>query len=189
MGSVSRIGMGGIIASFVITILCLGYVYLNQDFDLGTLLIGVILPFAAGFFILLVLKQRILLFVFVAYFWSLVDDAPVHFDSILTWPQVTRYQPFIPYFVDFILLAVVLTSFSLAIRECLKGKQASRDRRIQLGFLTLIVFALSYLQDVEIEPFHSIVFQYFYELDLVEHIASAAVLYFTIRLALRTRIT
>jgi len=184
LSSISRVGMEGIVASFAITMCCLSYVYLNQNFDLGTLLIGVILPFTAGSLILVVLRQRILLFAFIAYFWSLVDDAPVHFDSVLTWPEVTRYQPFIPYFVDFVLLAVVFASLYLAVRECTKGKILSKERKVQLAFLILVIFGLSYLQDIEIWPIHPIVADYFYELDLVEHLLSATVLGFTLKLAL-----
>jgi hypothetical protein len=184
LSQVTRLGILEIALAFVVTFSCLYYAYLNPAYDLGTLMIGVVLPVAFGSSLLLVGRQRILFFVFFAYFWSLVDDAPVHFDSVLTWPEVTRYQPVVPYFMDYVLLVVVLASFCLVVRESLKGKGTTRGEKVMFSFLTLVVFGLSYLQDIEVDAVHRLVASYWYPLDLVEHIASAAVLVFVLKLAL-----
>jgi hypothetical protein len=183
LGRVTWLGIIEIAVSFTITFACLWYVDLNPAYDQSTLMIGVILPVVTGSAILMAGKQRVLFFVFFAYFWSLVDDAPVHFDSVLTWPEVTRYQPIAPYFMDFVLLGLVLSSLFLALREYLKGRSVTSAKKAQLALLILVAFGLSYLQDLEVG--HNLVSQSFYELELVEHIASAAVLYFTLRLASR----
>jgi len=184
MGVVTRLGILEITLAFMVTSSCLYYVYLNPTYNLGTLVIGVVLPVAFGSSLLLAARQRVLFFVFFAYFWSLVDDAPVHFDSVLTWPEVTHYQPIVPYFMDYVLLVVVLSSFCLAIRESLKGRTITPKEMALFGFLTLVVFGLSYIQDLEVGPVQHLVAGSWYQLDLVEHIASAAVLAFVLKLAL-----
>lgn len=183
MNPVTRAGILEISVAFVVTSSCLYYVYLNPAFDLGTLMIGVVFPFVFGSSLLLLGRKRVLFFVFSAYFWSLVDDAPVHFDSVLTWPEVTHYQPIVPYFMDYVLLAVVLSSFYLAVRESLKGKRTTPKEKVLYGVLTLLVFGLSYIQDIELNPVREIVAGYWYQLDLVEHIASAMVLLLVLKMA------
>ena len=100
--------------------LCLSllYVYLNQDFDLSTLLAGVVIPLSLGVVVLLAARRRVMLLVFVAYFWSLVDDKPVNFDSVLTWPEVTRFHPAGPHIFMEVLLHL-LTLLFLALAACL----------------------------------------------------------------------
>jgi len=184
LSTVTRIGILEISLAFVVTSCCLYYVYLNPAYDLGTLMIGVVLPMVFGSSLLLAGRQRVLFFVFSAYFWSLVDDAPVHFDSILTWPEVTRYQPFVPYFMDYVLLVVVLSFFCLAVRESLKGKRTTGKEIALFSLLTLVVFGLSYIQDIQVGPVNELVARYWYTLDLSEHVASAAVLFLVVRHAL-----
>ena len=184
MSTVTRIGILEILLAFVVTSLCLYYVNLNPTYDLGTLLIGVVLPLAFGTSLLLGGRQRALFFVFLAYFWSLVDDAPVNFDSVLTWPEVTRYQPIVPHLVDYVLLGLVLSSLYLAVRETLKGRRTTLTEKAELGLLILVAFGLSYIQDIEVEAVKSVVNSYWYQLDLVEHIASAAILCLVLKLAL-----
>lgn len=180
----TRLGIAETAISFAVTVACFWYVYLNPNYDLGTLLVGVIIPVVFGSALLLPSRQRVLFFVFFGYFWSLVDDAPVHFDSVLTWPEVTRYQPMVPYFMDFVLLGLVLTSLSLALRECLKGKKVASGEKALLAFLVLVAFGLSYIQDLAFIGYvQDIVSHSFFQLELVEHIVSAAVLYLTLRFA------
>ena len=178
-------GVFTVSAAFLVTGACLAYVYLNQAFDLGTLVIGVIIPSVFGSILLVSTRHRVLFFVFLAYFLTLVDDAPVHFDSVLTWPEVTRYQPVIPYLVDFILLGSVFLLLILALRETAKGGSMTPWRKVADMLLVVLAFGLSYLQDFESEPIHGIVVNHWYELDLVEHIASGAVLYLALRMAVR----
>jgi len=184
LSTVGRLGILDILLAFVVTSLCLYYVNLNPVYDLGTLLIGVVLPLAFGSTLLLAGRQRALFFVFFAYFWSLVDDAPVNFDSVLTWPEVTRYQPIVPHFMDYVLLGLVLSSLYLAVREFLKGRRTTPTEKAELGLLTLVAFGLSYIQDIEVDAVRSLVNSSWYQLDFVEHIASAAVLCLVLRLAL-----
>jgi hypothetical protein len=181
---VTRLGVVEILLAFVVTSLCLYCVYLSPAYDLSTLLIGVVLPVVFGSALLLAGRQRVLFFVFLAFFWSLVDDAPVHFDSVLTWPEVTRYQPVVPYFEDYVLLCVVLLSFCLAVRESLKKRRTTPREKVLFAFLTSVAFGLSYIQDIEVGAIQSIVTNYWYQLDFFEHIASAAVLFLILRLAL-----
>jgi len=182
---VSRLGILGLAASFVLLFLCLLYVYFNPNYDVTTFVVGVAIPGMGGSAILFATRQRVLAFVYLAYFWGLVDDAPVHFDSVLTWPEVTRYQPYVPYLMDFVLLGLALLFFSLAVLESIGGKAITHHEGFILVLLTMLVFGLSYLQDLEISPVQYLVDGYWYQFDLVEHIVSGVALFLTLRYAER----
>src|SRR5271156_724619 len=78
-------------------------------------------------------KGSLFFFAFMAYFWSLIDDGPVDFDSVLTWPKVTGGPQHI--FLEILLHALTLGFLFLALREALKGSDASTRRRIGIAFL------------------------------------------------------
>ena len=119
----------------------LWYVSENQAFDVTTLLAGVVFPLVFGSAVLLVTKQRIALFVFLAYFWSIVDDGPVFFDSVLTWPEVTRFHPATPHiFLEVLLHALTLLFMALAVREALGGTRPPLPKALGVVVLALIAF-------------------------------------------------
>jgi hypothetical protein len=174
------------VAASLVLLLSLWYVYLNQDFDATTLLAGVLLPLVLGSAILYVTKERVLLFAFLAYFWSLVDDKPVQFDSVLTWPEVTRFHPATPHiFMEVVLHVLTIAFLYLAVREGLKGTALTQAKALKVSLLTLAAFVLSYAQNIPLDALQTFVTQDWYALDLVEHVVSLAFLYLALREAAR----
>ena len=168
----------GIVVSF-------WYVFQNQAFDITTLLGGVVLPLVFGSAVLIVTKQRIAIFAFLAFFWSLIDDAPVNFDSVLTWPEVTRVHPAGPHlFMEALLHVLTIVFLCLALREALKGTSLTGEKVFGVTLLTAAAFVLSYAQNLPLADLSTIVEQDWYQLDLAEHLASIALLYIAIRLAM-----
>ena len=163
----------------------LWYVSLNQNFDASTLLAGVVFPLAFGSAVLLATNQRIALFVFVAYFWSIVDDGPVFFDSVLTWPEVTRFHPATPHiFLEVLLHALTLLFMALAVREALKGTRPALPRVLGIVLLTSAAFILSYAQNIPVDAVQTVVQQEWYQLDVAEHAGSLVVLAVAILIAM-----
>jgi len=184
---VTRLGILEVVVAFLISILTMWFVYLNPAYNVNTFLVGVALPLALGSALLLAGRQRLLLFVFLAYFWSLVDDAPVNFDSVLTWPNVTRHNPAAPhYFLEVVLHVLTIFFLSLAVRESSEGKAVDSRKKFEIALLTLVAFSSSYLQNAPLGVIRHLVTHHWFELDLLEHIASGAFLYFALRLALKS---
>ena len=187
MVKLSYVGLLKIIAAFLITLLSLYYVYVNPAYDLGTFIVGVALPLLLGSILLLAGNHRLLLFVFIAYFWSLVDDAPVNFDSVLTWPEVSRYNPVFPHYLMEVILHVLTLSFLyLVVHESLKGKVLSISEQVEVGLLTLVAFGLSYAQNIPLTVIQRIVADRWYQLDLVEHVVSSLALFLALRIAMQS---
>jgi hypothetical protein len=185
---VTRLGILKVVVAFLINVLTMWFVYLNPAYNLGTFLVGIALPLATGCALLSAGRQRVLLFVFLAYFWSLVDDAPVNFDSVLTWPEVTRDNPAAPhYFLEVILHLLTVFFLYLAVRESLKGKAVNSQKNVEIALLTLVAFGLSYLQNAPLGVIRHLITHHWFELDLLEHIASGTFLYFALRIALTPR--
>jgi hypothetical protein len=157
----------------VIVVLSLSYVYFIPSFDGTTLFVGVMVPLAVGSLIFVMAKQRVLLFAFLAYFWSLVDDKPVQFDSVLTWPEVTRFHPAGPHiFMEVVLHLLTLVFLCLVIRECLKGTSLTPSKFVAVFLLTAVAFALSYAQNIPVDAIQNLANQDWFTLDLVEHLIS-----------------
>jgi len=123
---------------------------------------------------------RIAFFVFMAYFWSLVDDGPVDFDSVHIWPGV---PPVLQHPLSEVFLHVLTLAFMyLAIRQALSGKGAAPLRKtLQVSILTLAAFWASYFQNTPLEALPLVVQNAWYPLDFLEHAVSVALLYLAIR--------
>jgi len=187
MGNNSIIYRGlAIAAASLGVVVSFWYVFQNQAFDITTLLGGVALPLVFGSAALLVTKQRIALFAFLAYFWSLIDDAPVNFDSVLTWPEVTRVHPAAPHlFMEALLHVLTVVFLCLAMREALKGTSVTREKAFGVSIFTAAAFVLSYAQNLPLGGLGTTVEQGWYQFDLTEHLASIILLYIAVRLAMR----
>jgi len=180
-----------VLALFVVSLVLLAsllYVYLYPAYDATTLLVGVILPLAFGSIVFAAIKKWVFLFAFLAYFWSLVDDKPVQFDSVLTWPEVTRFHPSGPHiFMEFVLHALTIIFLSLAVIEGLKGTSLNVQKALKVFLLTLVAFVLSYAQNIPLDAVQSIVTQDWFQLDIIEHLASVLVFFFAIREAMKRK--
>jgi hypothetical protein len=155
----------------LVVILSQFFVLANPAYDTSTLLVGVLIPLVLGCGAFALNKDRVLLFAFVAFFWSLVDDAPVYFDSVYTWPEVTRFHPAIPHLLLEVLLHVVTAAFLvLALRESSKGRKLTTLRLFAVGTVAVAVFVLSYAQNIPLGPVQAFVEDNWYLLDIVEHL-------------------
>lgn len=164
-----------IIIATSIVIAGLDYAYQVYTFDLTTLEYSVILPLCLGSLVLALTRERILLYAFLAYIWAVLDDMPVFFDSVLTWPEVTRFHPFLPrLFMNIVIHALTLLFMWLAIREALKGKMVDRTRLYEIVFLALIAFILAYAQNIPLGVVQNLVQNSWYPFDLAEKLLSIA---------------
>lgn len=165
--------------SAAVLVLLAGVVYARamDNYDLTTLLVSVIIPLLVGTAILYARGERIALFAFLAYFWAVVDDRPVFFDSVLTWPQVTRFHPFLPrLYMNIVIHGLTLLFLYLTIQEAANRS----DRRLRqmpvVIVLALAAFALAYAQNIPLAPIQSLVQTAWYPFDVAEKLASVLVL-------------
>jgi len=177
------------LATTVATIAVLaGWSYAFQvgRYDLTTLFVSIIAPLAIGTVSLSTRKNRILVFTFLAYFWAVVDDGPIYFDSVLTWPEVTKFHPFLPRLVmNVVIHGLTAIFFYLAVRRSMKGTSSIRD---SWGpwLLAVVAFVLAYAQNLPFATVQRIVSTDWYAFDLAEKLAS--VLFFSLALVLGARV-
>lgn len=114
---------------------------------------------------------RIALYSYLALYFSLADDAPVFLDSVLTWPEVTRYHPFLPHLSLEITLHLLTGAFIyLALKEAAPGIRWLSFRggaSILFGFCALV---FCYAQNLPVQWIQLFVEKDWYTLDVVEHI-------------------
>ena len=172
-----------VIATSLIVAASLWYAYVTYVFDTTTFLVSVALPLALGSAILSVRKRWILLFAFLAYFFAVIDDAPVYFDSVLTWPEVTRFHPFLPrLFMNIVLHSLTLIFLYLTVRETMKRRPtAKREKVLKIGILAFIAFVLAYAQNIPLTIVQNVVENSWYPFDIAEKLLSIAFLYLAIR--------
>jgi len=171
-----------VLATSVVVVASLLYAYVAYVFDTTTLLVSVALPLVFGSAILAFRKQRILLFSFLAIFWSLIDDAPVFFDSVFTWPEVTRFHPFLPrLFMNVVLHSLSLIFLYLAVRKSMKGTTIARSKAFKVATLAFVSFVLMYAQNIPLTIVQNIVENSWYQFDVAEKLSSIVFLYLAIR--------
>jgi hypothetical protein len=176
------------VVTSTVLILSQWYVYQYPAYDWTTLLAGVAFPLVFGIIALRFANQRLLLFAFLAYFWSIVDDAPVSFDSVFSWPEVTRFHPYLPHlFLEVVLHILTAFFLILTVREALRGTTTTRRKLFTVSMFTLFAFLLSYAQNIPLSIIQTTVENSWYSLDIVEHVVSVTLLYFAIRVAMKLR--
>ena len=152
------------------------YVAYNQTYDYSTFLIGVGFPLAFGCVLFRRRADRFLLFAFVGYFWSVVDDNPVSFDSVFTWPEVTRLHPILPHYTLEVAFHLATLGFMyLSVREVSGGALGSGRRALGIYLLLALAFIISYAQNIPLGAVQSVVESSWYQLDVVEHLVSIVV--------------
>jgi hypothetical protein len=177
-----------VLATILVVLGGLLYAAVVRTYDATTLVASVVLPLVFGSSIFSVRKNRILLFAFLAYIWAVVDDAPVFFDSVLTWPVVTRFHPFLPRLeMNIVIHVLTLLFLYLAIRESLKGAGVSIWEAPGVAVLGLVAFVLAYAQNIPLGIIQRIVRTSWYPLDFTEKIVSIFFLYLAIREAERMK--
>ena len=176
----SAISVGAVALSYVLTQY---WVYLYSRYDLDTLLVGAVVPLVLSLSLPLYSRNRVLLFVFLAYFWSLVEDGPVFLDSVFTWPEVTSAPPHLLLEVLYHLLTAAF--LVLAIREAMKGGPSPTPKKIAIGLLTASAFVLAYAQNIPLDAVQGLVLGQWYSVDAAEHLLSALLLFLALRLPTR----
>ena len=165
--------MAAAVAVLVATEIYVGY---NQIFDCSTFLIGVVIPLASGCILFCRRSDRFLLFAFLGYFCSVVDDAPVYFDSFLTWPEVTRFHPSLHHYTLEVIFHLATFGFMyLSVREVSGGKIKPGRRALRIYLLLAFAFILAYSQNIPLEAVQVIVESSWYQLDVFEHLGSVVV--------------
>lgn len=178
-----------ILAACFVVVASLLYAQVTGTYDSTTLLVSVALPLGLGSAILSLRRSRTLLFAFLAYFWAVVDDAPVFFDSVLTWPEVTRFHPFLPrLFMNVIIHGLTALFMYLTIRESMKGKKASLQYARRVVALALVAFVTGYAQNIPLAEIQDVVRTSWYPFDLAEKLTSILLLYLAVREATKSEV-
>jgi hypothetical protein len=177
-----------ILATSLIVVACLYYALVSDNYDAMTFLISVALPLVLGCAILSVRRKPILLFAFLAYIWAVLDDAPVFLDSVLTWPEVTRFNPFLPrLFMNIVIHGLTLVFLYLTIREPMKGASVRLRNAYGVIVLTTVAFVLAYAQNIPVAIIQNAVLAAWYPFDIVEKLASIFFLYLAVRQAMKLK--
>ncbi len=144
------------------------FAYYYSKYDEITLSISILLPFAYA--ILALPKKEPFFYAYLAYFISLVDDAPVYFDSVFTWPEVTGGNQHYILEVTFHLLTLLF--MLLALSKFVKPSKLFSTRMAMPILLISIAFLLSYAQNLPIDVLKSLIQGDWYLLDILEHALS-----------------
>ena len=162
-----------VLATSLVVIGGLLYAQVSKTYDATTLVVSVVAPLIFGCVVLSIGKNRALLFSFLAYFWAVVDDAPVYFDSVLTWPEITRFHPFLPRLLMNVGIHLLTLIFLyLAIRESLKGTGLGVLEAPEVVILAFLAFVLAYAQNIPMYVIQLLVETSWYQFDLTEKLAS-----------------
>ena len=166
----------------------LSYALVAETYDATTLIVSVVTPLVFGSAIFSLRKNRILVFSFLAYIWAVVDDAPVFFDSVLTWPEVTAFHPFLSRLeMNVVIHVLTLLFLYLAIRESLKGTGIGVLEAPGVVVLAFVAFVLAYAQNIPLYAVQAIVETSWYQFDFAEKLLSILFLYFAFREAARLK--
>jgi hypothetical protein len=177
-----------ILAASLVVVACLLYAQVTETYDATTLMVSVALPLVLGSAILSVRKHRILLFAFLAYLWAVVDDAPVFLDSVLTWPEVTRFHPFLPrLFMNIVIHALTVFFLYLTIRESVKGTSVRFRDALRVIVLTSVAFVLAYAQNIPLVAIQNAVETSWYPFDFTEKLVSIFFLCLAVREATKLK--
>ncbi len=150
------------------------YVYLYPSYDASTFLIGALIPLFVSLLLPLAFEDRVMLYVFLAYFWALVEDAPVYLDSVYTWPEVTRFHPAEPHlFLEVIYHVLTALFLVLAVQQVRGGVKLGTRWVVAVILLMGSAFILAYAQNIPWRYIQDIVESQWYQLDMVEHVLSA----------------
>ena len=177
-----------ILATSLVVVAGLLYALVAKTYDATTLMVSVVSPLVFGSAIFSLRKNRILLFSFLAYIWAVVDDAPVYFDSVLTWPEVTRFHPFLPRLeMNVVIHALTLFFLYLALRESLKGTGLGVLQAPGAVILAFVAFVLAYAQNIPLYAIQVAVRTSWYQFDFAEKVLSILFLCFAFREAARLK--
>ena len=137
-----------VLAVSLVMVACVIYAEERYLYDVRTLLLCIVAPLVFGVAILSLRRDRTLLFGFLALFWAVIDDRPIFFDSILTWPEVTRFHPFLPrLFMNIVIHTLTIVFLYLTIRESMKGSGVRLSKAPRVIILASVAFVFAYARE------------------------------------------
>ncbi|MDA4116931.1 MAG: hypothetical protein OK455_01120 [Thaumarchaeota archaeon] len=161
---------------------------ITGNYDETTFIVSIALPLGLGSAILSFKSKRVILFAFLAYIWAALDDAPVFFDSILTWPEVTRFHPFLPrLFMNIVIHGLTIIFMYLALRQSMKWTSVKLREAVGVIALTSVAFVLAYAQNIPLAAIQNLVETYWFQFDIAEKLASIFFFYLAVREAKKLR--
>ncbi len=188
IGRTALFDLLAILTASLVVVACLLYAQVTGTYDATTFMVSVVLPLVLGSAILSVRKERTLLFAFLAYLWAVVDDAPVFLDSVITWPEVTRFHPFLPrLFMNIVIHALTALFLYLTIRESMKGTSVGLRNAPRVVILASVAFVLAYAQNIPLAAIQSVVETSWYPFDFTEKLVSIFFLYLALREATKLK--
>ena len=147
-----------VLAVSLVMVACVIYAEERYLYDVKTLLLCIVTPLVFGAAVLSLRKDRTLLFAFLALFWAVIDDRPIFFDSILTWPEVTRFHPFLPrLFMNIVIHALTIIFLYLTIRESMKGSGVRLSKAPRVIILASVAFVFAYAQNIPLAAIQNVV--------------------------------
>lgn len=147
-----------ILATAAVVVLAVVYAEIVYTYDSLTLLLCVIAPVLLGSFFISLTRNRTILFAYLAFIWAVLDDRPIYFDSVLTWPEVTRFHPLLPrLFMNIVIHGLTVIFLYLAVREASKGSRPSfwHSPRVLIAGVIFLVFA--YAQNIPLSIVQNVV--------------------------------
>jgi hypothetical protein len=156
------------------------------NLDFFWLFAAVIIPILISY---LLLRNSIFLFYsYAGIFFSIIDDAPVHFDSVFTWPEVTRYNPafhhfFMEVILHFLTLVLLLVSINIFVK-----KVENKRKKIVCYSLGLVSSFLCYAQNTPLDFIQAVVESNWYFLDIFEHFVAIFLLILSFTISSEKRV-
>ena len=178
------------LAAAALVVIAAVYAEVVDVYDLTTLMVSVVLPVVLGSFFVSLTRNRIMLYAYLGLIWAVLDDRPIFFDSVLTWPEVTRFNPFLPrLFMNVVIHALTVVFLYLSLREAAKGSRYGFWRSPRVLIPALFCLVLAYAQNVPLPVVQDVVQAganpaTWYPFDIVTKLLSLFFLYVALKEAL-----
>lgn len=161
---------------FVTLLVIIPQYYINvaqPNLDWTVFVYAVALPAVIGSAVFLAQRERVYLYLFLAYLPSLTDDSPVNLDSIYTWPEVTSGFQHVA--TEALLHALTLIFLVLAVRAALRvGGNSTFARSLSVWLLTMAAFGAASISIIPLPSLQAAIAANWYPIDIVGHATSLA---------------
>jgi len=169
-----KVGLAAATLAVAIVTMIPLYVYAihQPTYDWMVFVLGVAVPGLFGAAVFMALGSRTLLMLFLAYLFSVTDDAPINLDSIYTWPEVTSglHHDISEVVLHLATLALMLATTKGSLNALRRPAQL---RRLSLAYaLTLAAFAAASVSVVPIASLQQMIRADWLPVDFAGHLAS-----------------
>jgi hypothetical protein len=147
-----------VLATSAVVVSATAYAEIVYVYDLTTLVLCVIVPIVLGSLFMYATKSRIMFYAFLGFIWAALDDRPIFFDSVLTWPEVTRFHPLLPrLLMNIVIHGLTVVFYYLALREATRDNKVGLFRSPEPLILAAISCVAAYAQNIPIAFIQNIV--------------------------------